>query len=183
MENFKKITKFSSNNTVFERMRVFCRFFNEATSQNEKSRLIKKLFLSAGSRLIIQQPFMIDTGNTRIGNNCYINSGCRFLDYGGIAIGDNVGISTGVTIITNNHPCNPLTLDTWVDIKEPVVIEDDVWIGANAIILGNVTIGKGAMIGAGSVVTKDIPAGEVWAGNPARFIETVDEYKGKMKGR
>lgn len=175
------ITEFDDfNNSAFERARRICREFNATGSNAAKQVLQKQMFTSVGERLVIIQPITIDTGNVKIGHNCFINSGCKFIDFGGITIGNNVGLSVGVTLITNNHPCNPLTLDKWVDVKEPIVIEDDVWIGANAIVVGNVTIGKGAMIGAGSIVTRDIPPGEVWAGNPARYIETVDEYKKKF---
>ena len=176
------ITQFEDDgNSLMERTREVCKQFNASDNEEEKEDLLLKLFNKIGERFVVVQPLTVDTGNVTIGNNCFFNSGCKFIDFGGITIGDNVGLSMGVTLITNNHPCNPLTLDKWVDIKEPIVIEDDVWIGANSIIMGNVTIGKGAMIGAGSVVTKSIPAGEVWAGNPARFIETVEEFKSKHK--
>ena len=175
------ITRFNpDNNGLYEKARKLCRQFNNSDDETEKQDLIKKMFNFVGERLIVIQPLTIDTGNVSIGNNCFFNSGCKFIDFGGITIGNNVGLSVGVTLITNNHPCNPLTLENWVDIKQPIVIEDDVWIGANVNIMGNVTIGKGSIIGAGSVVTKNIPAGEVWAGNPARYIETVEEYKAKF---
>ena len=179
IENDIHITRFPDNNKDFLKVQKLCREFNNATSDFEKTVLIRDMFQSVGERLILKPPFLIDTGNTVIGHNCFINSYCKFLDYGGIAIGNNVGFSTGVTLVAINHPCNPLTLDEWVDIKEPIIIQDDVWIGANVTILGNTMIGKGSIIGAGSVVTKNIPAGQVWAGNPARFIETVKEYKEK----
>ena len=155
------ITQFEDDgNSLIEKAREVCKQFNASDNEEEKEDLLLKLFNKIGERFVVVQPLTVDTGNVAI---------------------DNVGLSMGVTLITNNHPCNPLTLDKWVDIKKPIVIEDDVWIGANSIIMGNVTIGKGAMIGAGSVVAKSIPAGEVWAGNPARFIETVEEFKSKHK--
>lgn len=175
------ITAFTEDDPAFKKARKLCAKFNAAKSEKKRKKLQKRLFKRVGKRLIIIPPLMVDTGNMTIGHNCFFNSGCRFLDYGGITIGNNVGISVGATLISDNHPCNTLTLDEWVDVKEPIVIEDDVWIGANATIMGNVTIGKGAIIGAGSVVTKDVPAGEVWAGNPARFIETVTAYKKKFR--
>ena len=176
------ITKFKDDNKKFEDMMYLCDDFNNARSELARRNLISKMFKSVGERLIIKPPFYCDIGNVVIGNNCFINRDCKFIDYGLIKIGNNVGISAGVTVISNNHSCNPLTTSLWEDLEAPIIIEDDVWIGANSIITGNVTIGKGAIIGAGSVVTKNVPAGEVWAGNPAKFIETVDKYKEKHKG-
>lgn len=172
------ITKFTDDDVsnLHDRARQLCRQFNNCTDERERNSLLIRMFNKVGERLIVIPPLTIDTGNVSFGDNCMINSDVKFIDMGGITIGNNVGISMGTILCSDNHPCNPLTLNEWVDIKEPIVIEDDVWIGANCTILGNVTIGKGAIIGAGSVVTKNVPAGEVWAGNPARFIETVDEY-------
>lgn len=165
---------------LLKQKQSLCTVLNNTIDNKLRDKLIKDIFKSVGISTTIRSPIIVDTGNITIGDNCFINNDCKFIDYGGITIGNNVGISMGVTFVTNNHPCNPLTLDTWIDIAEPIIIEDNVWIGANVTILGNITIGKGSIIGAGSVVTKNIPAGEVWAGNPAKFIETVDEYKQKF---
>ena len=174
------ITEFDSNvMAMHAEARRLCKKFNESENEDVKASLLRLMLKNVGEGVTVIQPLTIDTGNVTIGNNCFINSGVKLIDYGGITIGNNVGISVGTVIISNNHPCNPLTLDKWVDIKEPVIIEDDVMIGANVCVMGNVTIGKGSIIGCNSVVTKDIPAGEVWAGNPAHYIETVQEYKDK----
>lgn len=179
------ITRFTDDEAtaLHNKARSLCRKFNNTEDEAERNSLLKQMFNKVGERLIIIPPLTIDTGNVSFGDNCMINSDVKFIDFGGITIGNNVGISMGTILCSDNHPCNPLTLDEWEDVKEPIVIEDDVWIGANVTILGNVIIGKGAIIGAGSVVTKNIPSGEVWAGNPARFIETVDEYIKKKRNK
>ena len=179
------ITKFNNDEEtrLHDHARKLCRQFNNCDDERERQSLLIQMFNKVGERLFIIPPLTIDTGNISFGDNCMINSDVKFIDMGGITIGNNVGISVGTVLCSTNHPCNPLTLDTFECIKEPIVIEDDVWIGANCTILGNVTIGKGAIIGAGSVVTKNIPAGEVWAGNPARFIETVEEYIKKKEAK
>lgn len=136
--------------------------------------LSKYLNLPASTNIV--PPFYADNFNIEIGENCFINAGCTFMDEGGIKIGNNVGISANCTFIAVDHPGNPLLLDKWVDIPKPIVVENDVWIGANAVIMPGVTIGKGAIIGAGAIVTKDIPPYAVAVGQPARVVKWVDEY-------
>lgn len=109
-------------------------------------------------------------GGVNIGKNTMIYSGCTFDTVYPelITIGSGVRLTSGCKIIT--HFLDPSVPGVHFKIA-PVVIEDDVFIGMNTIICNSVTIGKGAIIGAGSVVTKDIPPYQVWAGNPARYIK------------
>ena len=119
-------------------------------------------------------PFHTEFGkNTRIGKNVFINSCCRFQDNGGIEIGDKTMIGPNVTIVTINHEINPETRFN-ANIK-PVKIGKNVWIGADCTILPGVTIGENSIVGAGSVVTKDVPDNVVVAGNPARIIKKIKE--------
>ena len=117
-------------------------------------------------------PFHTEFGkNTKIGKNVFINSCCRFQDNGGIEIGDKTMIGPNVTIVTVNHEINP---ETRINaIPKPVKIGKNVWIGADCTILPGVTIGENSVIGAGSVVTKDVPANIVVAGNPAKLIKKI----------
>ena len=117
-------------------------------------------------------PFHTEFGkNTKIGKNVFINSCCRFQDNGGIEIGDKTMIGPNVTIVTVNHEINP---ETRINaIPKPVKIGKNVWIGADCTILPGVTIGESSIIGAGSVVTKDVPANIVVAGNPAKLIKKI----------
>lgn len=117
-------------------------------------------------------PFTADCGkNIRIGERVFINSGCRFQDQGGIILGDDALIGHNVVIATLNHDLDPAQRAT--TIPQPVVLGDRVWIGANATVLPGVTIGDGAIVAAGAVVTKDVPARTVVGGAPARVLREL----------
>lgn len=117
-------------------------------------------------------PFTTDCGkNTTFGKNVFINSGCRFQDQGGISIGDGCQIGHNVVIATLNH--GMAAADRSDTIPAAVVLESNVWVGANATILPGVTIGENAVIAAGAVVTKDVPANTIVGGVPARVIREI----------
>ena len=118
-------------------------------------------------------PFYTDCGrNIHIGKNVFINAGCKFQDQGGITIGDGTLVGHNVTIATLNHDYNPNNRASIT--PKPVKIGKNVWIGSDSTILPGVEIGDGAIIGAGSVVTKSIPANTIAAGNPARIIRKIE---------
>ena len=117
-------------------------------------------------------PFHTDFGlNITVGKNVFINSGCTFQDQGGITIGDGALIGHQVSIATINHAIDPE--DRGSMTFRPVVIGKNVWIGDHATILPGVTVGDGAIIAAGAVVTKDVPPRAIVAGVPAKVIRTV----------
>ena len=118
-------------------------------------------------------PFYTDCGkNINIGKNVFINSCCCFQDQGGITINDGVLIGHKAVLATLDHDFSPQKrLDM---IPKPIVIDKNAWIGANVTVLGGVTIGENAVVAAGAVVTKDVPANSIVAGIPAKVIKYID---------
>lgn len=118
-------------------------------------------------------PFYTDFGkNITIGKNVFFNTGCTFQDRGGITIGDGVQIGQNVVLSTLNHGIAPEKRG--ITYPFPIDIGKNVWIGANATVVPGVTVGDNAIIAAGAVVTKDVPANAVVAGVPAKVIKTVE---------
>lgn len=118
-------------------------------------------------------PFTSDFGkNITVGRNVFFNSGCRLQDQGGITIGDNVLVGHNVVMATLDHDLDPAKRA--VLHCAPIVIGNDVWIGANATITKGVTIGDGAVVAAGAVVTCDVPPRTIVGGVPARVIKPID---------
>ena len=118
-------------------------------------------------------PFYTDCGkNINIGKNVFINSCCCFQDQGGITIGDGALIGHKVIFATLDHDFDPQKRQGMT--PKPILLGKNVWIGANVTILGGVTIGENAIVAAGAVVTKDIPANSIVAGVPAKFIKWID---------
>ena len=117
-------------------------------------------------------PLYINYGkHTRIGKNVFINFDCVFLDLGGITIEDNVLIAPKVSLLSEGHPLSPQ--DRQSLIPGPIHIKKNAWIGAGATLLPGVTIGENAVVAAGAVVSKDVPANTIVGGVPAKFIKTI----------
>lgn len=153
--------------------------YNAAASDDMRRRaeLLDRLIGSHGENVWIAAPFYVDYGeNIRLGRNVEINMNCVFLDCNTISIGDCSGIGPGVHIYTVFHPTDPAERlsggsNFWRSRTAPVTIGRNVWIGGGSIILPGVSIGDETTIGAGSVVTHDIPPRCVAAGNPYRIIK------------
>lgn len=143
--------------------------------QFKKSRpFFKELLAEFGEGSIICAPFLCEYGKTiSVGNGTYINMGVTMLDNACINIGNNVLIGPSVQFYTPTHPMDHLERRKWEIQCLPINIEDDAWVGGNTVICQGVTIGSRSVIGAGSVVTKDIPADCLYAGSPARFIRKL----------
>lgn len=138
--------------------------------------LCKSLCINVGDNVSIHDTvFFFNIDNMKFGNNVSIHPMCYFQASGGIEIGSDVSIAHGVTLMTQNHSY----VDSSIPIKEqpvvskPIVIEDNVWIGAKATILCGCRIGKHSVVAAGAVVTKDVPPNTVVAGVPARVIREL----------
>jgi len=141
-----------------------------------RTELMKQLFGSMGEHVWMEPPIRMAYGsNTTVGSHVYMNFNLTVIDDYKVTIGNHVMFGPNVTIAVTNHPLHPDVRRDGGMFTLPVVIEDDVWIGSGAIIVPGVTIGRGSVIGAGSVVTKDIPANVIAVGNPCRVLREITE--------
>lgn len=141
-----------------------------------REEIIRKVFAEVGENCYIEPPFHANWGcNMHVGKNFYANFNLTVVDDADIYIGDSVMIAPNVVIATGTHPICPELREKVYQYNLPVHIGNRVWIGAGAIILPGVTIGDDSVIGAGSVVTKDIPSGVVAVGNPCRVLRKIDQ--------
>jgi len=133
--------------------------------------------------LLIEQPFYCDYGyNIEIGSNFYANMNCIILDEAKVSFGNNVFIAPGCGFYTAGHPLDVQQRNKGLEYAYPISIGNNVWIGAHVCVLPGVTIGDNTVIGAGSVVTKNIPANVLAAGNPCKVIRVItEEDKQKYK--
>lgn len=143
-----------------------------------RSELLKDMFASIGSGCYIEPPFHANWGgaNVHFGSNVYANFNLTLVDDGPIHVGDNVMFGPGVTITTAGHPILPELRRLGAQFNLPVHIGKNVWIGAGVLIMPGVSIGENSVIGAGSVVTKDIPANVVAFGTPCRVTRDIDAH-------
>ena len=138
--------------------------------------ILKKLFGKTGENVWIEPPFHCDYGwNIEVGENFFANYGLTVLDVGKVTIGDNVQIAPNVLISTAGHPIHPVSRNSGYEYGLPITIGNNVWLGGGVILLPGVTIGDNAVIGAGSVVTKDVPADVIAVGNPCRVLRRITE--------
>jgi galactoside O-acetyltransferase len=145
--------------------------------ETEKRRsLLAAIFGSVGERTVLLPPFHAGFGsNVHIGDDFFGNVNLTFVDDVEIRIGDGVMIAPSVTLSTTGHPVHPARRVDFGRFSEPIVIEDKVWIGSNAVVLPGVRIGYGSVIGAGSVVSRDIPPMTVAVGTPCRVLRTITD--------
>lgn len=144
------------------------------SDKDKRDALIRKILGKAGKNLWIESPFQCDYGyNIEIGDNFYSNHNLIILDCAKVKIGDNVFVGPNVGIYTPCHPIDAKERMTFKEWAEPVTIGDDVWLGGNVTILPGVSIGNNVVIGAGSVVTKDIPSNCVAVGNPCKPVKSL----------
>lgn len=148
-----------------------------ATSDRQRPlrrRLLEQLLGSVGEDTQIRTPLHVDYGShITIGSHCFVNVGLMALDVAPITIGDHVQIGPNVQLLTPTHPLEAgPRRDGW-ESAEPITLGDNVWLGGGVIVCPGVTIGANTVVGAGSVVTKDLPADVVAVGNPARVIKPL----------
>lgn len=146
-----------------------------ADADDQPRALLSELFARFGADSVLKPSLRCDYGfNISIGERTFINFDCVLLDCNRIVIGDEVQIAPGVHIYTATHPLDPKARRAGLEYALPVTIHDGVWLGGGAIVCPGVTIGENTVVGAGSVVTKDLPANVVAVGNPCRAIRRLD---------
>jgi maltose O-acetyltransferase len=142
----------------------------------ERSRILKELIPYSGDGLWLQPPFYCDYGtNIIIGEKVFFNFNCVVLDVAQVTIGSRTLFGPNVQIYTATHPMNHQERASGLEFAKPISIGTDVWIGGSVVLCPGVTIGDRSVIGAGSVVTRDIPADVFAAGNPCRVIRPLAE--------
>ncbi|PZP33936.1 MAG: maltose acetyltransferase [Roseateles depolymerans] len=140
-------------------------------SNAQRFALLQQRLGAVGEGACVRAPFHCDYGyNLRLGRGVFMNFGCVVLDVVGVEIGDMTQIGPGVQILTADHPRDPALRAQGLEFGRSIRIGRNVWIGGGALIMPGVTIGDDALIGAGSVVTRDVPAGATVVGNPARVL-------------
>lgn len=159
-----------------ERALLLCEKLNalSITQKEERMEIIRELFGEIGEGCTIYPGFHCDNGkHIRIGKHAFINYNVSIMDRGNVTIGDHILLAPNVVITTSNHPLDVQMRRNSLGFASPVTIGNDVWIGANAVILPGVTIGNNVVVAAGAVVTRDIPDNTLVAGVPAHRIRDL----------
>ncbi|ELC8457594.1 sugar O-acetyltransferase [Clostridium perfringens] len=147
------------------------------SEQDKREKMLKKMFAEIGDDCYIEPPFHANWGgkNVHFGNGVYANFNLTIVDDCDIFVGNNVMFGPNVTVSAGTHPIHPELRSKQAQYNIPIHIGNNVWIGANSVILPGVTIGDNSVIGAGSIVTKDIPSNVVAVGNPCRVLREINE--------
>ena len=146
-----------------------------ADQADERRRVLGELLGSVGDRVAIRPPLLMDYGyQTTIGPGTFINFGAVILDVGRVTIGADVQIGPNVQLLTPTHPLDPEVRRRALEAQRPITIEDNVWLGGGVIVCPGVTIGRDTVVGAGAVVTRDLPPGVLAVGNPARVVRRLE---------
>lgn len=160
-----------------KRARDLCQNLNATREeqQDERRQILRQLFGRGGDSVWMQPPFFCDYGiNIELGERVFFNFNCVVLDVAPVSIGDYTLFGPAVQIYTATHPFDA-ALRRREEFAEPIDIGSDVWVGGGAILCPGVRVGSRSVIGAGSVVTRDIPEGVFAAGNPCRVIRDISE--------
>lgn len=148
-----------------------CRAFNAAEHSPQSMAELYRIFASAGDGVYLESPFFCDYGyNIHLGDRVYFNFNVTILDCAPVHIGSDVKFGPGVQIYTAGHSLDRERRRAGDEFALPITIEDDVWLGGSAIVLPGVTIGRGAIVGAGAVVTRNVRPGRKVGGSPARGL-------------
>ncbi|RKF19988.1 sugar O-acetyltransferase [Alginatibacterium sediminis] len=147
------------------------------SESTKRQNLLNQIFATVGENCYIEPPLHANWGiHTHLGKNVYANFNLTLVDDTHIYIGDFVMIGPNVTLATAGHPIDPQMREQVAQFNLPITIANNVWIGANSVVLPGVNIGENTVIGAGSIVTKDIPANVVAYGNPCKVQRNINEH-------
>jgi len=159
-----------------QKTKALLRLYNLSEAAPERQSILQQLLGQIGQNSIIEPPFYCVYGrNIHIGDHVYLNVSCTILDCNAVHIGHHVMIGPAVQIYTAAHLLQAEARNQGWEVAKPIVIEDNVWLGGGAIVLPGVRIGRNAVVGAGAVVTRDVAANTVVAGNPARVIREIEQ--------
>lgn len=159
-----------------QNVRHLLSLYNLTEVSHERQSILGRLLGHVGHNSRVESPFHCVYGqNISIGHDVYLNVQCTILDCAKVLIGDHVMIGPVVQIYTAAHLLQAEGRNQGLEIAKPIVIEDNVWIGGGAILLPGVTIGQNAVVGAGAVVSKSVPANMVVVGNPAKVVREIDQ--------
>jgi maltose O-acetyltransferase len=159
----------------FERVQELVAEFNGAppNAWDERAALLRRMLRSVGDDVTIRPPFYCEYGAVDIGERTFVNVNAVMLDVAPITIGANCQIATCVQLLTAGHPVDPEPRRAGWEFGHPIAIADNVWLGGGVIVCPGVSIGQDTVVGAGAVVTRDLPAGVVAAGVPARIVREI----------
>lgn len=159
-----------------QKVKTMIRRYNLTETAAERRSLLEEVLGQFGQNSLIEPPFYCVYGkNIQIGEHVYLNFQCTILDCNQVRISNHVMVGPGVQMYTAAHDLQAEARNQGWEVAKPITIEDNVWIGGNAILLPGVRIGRNAVVGAGAVVTKDVPANAVVAGNPARVMRVIEQ--------
>lgn len=161
-----------------QKCKELCQKYNRTSPEllDERKAIMKQILGKTGKEFLIEQNFFCDYGyNVKIGENFYANHNLVILDPAAVEFGDNVFVGPNCGFYTAEHPLDAKTRIKGLEYAKPIKVGDNVWFGGNVAVLAGVTIGKNAVIGAGSVVTEDIPENALAVGNPCKVLRFITQ--------
>ena len=165
------------NAAEFERVQELLARFNGSApgAWVERDELLRQTLRHVGEGVVVRPPFFCEYGAISIGDRTFVNVDAVMLDVAQITIGAACQIATRVQLLTATHPIDPEPRRVGWEYGRPITLADNVWLGGGAIVCPGVTIGQDTVVGAGAVVTRDLPPGVVAAGVPARVVREIGE--------
>ena len=156
---------------------LLARYNATAHGDPERPGLLAQLLGEVGEDVIVQPPLRCDYGrHVRIGSQTFVNYDCVLLDVADITIGERCQIAPRVQLLTATHPIDPVARRAGWELGKPITLGENVWLGGGVIVCPGVTVGDDTVVGAGAVVTRDLPGGVVAVGNPARVQRAISDH-------